>query len=229
MDASRGPGPDSDLFRHVTGLADVEAALARGEAVVLPNPHPLTSVVAATTAGVVNTAKGRPSDQAVALWLAEDGPWQELAAVLDLGEQGVACARHLLVEERITALLPVTAAAPAWVREAARDGFVLVFGSCWEPLRPLLSRPLRVSSANRTGQVPVANAAAARAVFPPEVHVLADGDGLPATGRHATTTLRITRAGLTHIRPGAQCHAHGGAEAYLAHLAQTRAGVRALS
>ncbi|GAA2813243.1 hypothetical protein GCM10010452_47060 [Crossiella cryophila] len=194
------------------------AALARGAAVVLPNPYPLTSVVAATTAEAVNAAKGRPAGQAVALWLVGDGPWAELAAALDLDSRGLALARHLLVEERVTALLPITPAAPRWVLDAAREGFVLVFGSCWAPLRPLLTQPLRVSSANRTGHAPVADPASARAEFPPEVHVLDAGDGHPSWGRRATTTLRLTRAGIEHVRPGAQCHARGGPAAYLAHL-----------
>ncbi|MCK2238826.1 MULTISPECIES: hypothetical protein [unclassified Crossiella] len=199
-------------------MTGVVAALDRGAAVVLPNPYPLTSVVAATTAEAVNTAKNRPVDQAVALWLVEDGPWAELAAVLDLDPRGVALARKLLVEERVTALLPITPAAPRWILDAARHGFVLVFGSCWAPLRPLLTHPLRVSSANRTGRPPVAGAAAARAEFPPDVSVLDAGDGHPGRDRRATTTLRVTRAGIEHVRPGAQCHAHGGPAAYLAHL-----------
>ncbi|MCO1576071.1 hypothetical protein M8C13_09915 [Crossiella sp. SN42] len=190
---------------------------------VLPNPHPLTSVVAATTAEAVNAAKGRPAGQAVALWLVEDGPWAEFAAALDLDPHQVTWARELLAQERVTALLPVTRTAPDWVQEAARDGFVLVFGSCWAPLRPLLTHPLRVSSANRTGHAPVAGPAAARAEFPPEVHVLAAGDGRPAQDRRATTTVRLTRAGIEHLRPGAQCHAHGGAAAYLEYLREQRA------
>jgi tRNA A37 threonylcarbamoyladenosine synthetase subunit TsaC/SUA5/YrdC len=195
-------------------------ALRAGSAVVLPNPHPLTSVVAATAPDVVNTAKGRPADQAVALWLADDDHWADFARILDLDPGTRALARDLLVREHLTLLLPL-ADVPDWVGPAARDGHALVFGACWAPLRPVLTAAgrLHVSSANRTGHPPVSSAARAREVFPPEVHVLDLSDGLPAADRRATTTLRVGRGGtLAHTRSGAQDHAHGGPEAYLAHL-----------
>lgn len=59
----------------LTQPAAAAEALRAGSAVVFPNPYPLTSVVAATAPDVVNTAKGRPADQAVALWLVDDDPW----------------------------------------------------------------------------------------------------------------------------------------------------------
>ncbi|MBY8860541.1 Sua5/YciO/YrdC/YwlC family protein [Nocardia sp. CA2R105] len=200
-------------------LEQVAAALATGSAVVLPNPYPLTSVVAALRAETVNAAKGRPADQPVALWLSDPAVWAEFATSLALDAGMADLARTLLVEERLTALLPINpTAAPDWVRDAARDDCVLVFGSCWSPLDALLTRPLRVSSANRTGHSPVASADEASATFPPDVHILADGDGRPAEGRSATTTVRITNSGVTHTRCGAQDRAHGGPSAYLHHL-----------
>ncbi len=203
-------------------LATTAEALRAGSAVVFPNPYPLTSVVAATAPDVVNTAKGRPADQAVALWLVEDECWTEFADALDLDDATRMFARDLLMRERLTLLLPVRAGrVPDWVCPATRDGHVLVFGACWDPLRPIFTSigHLHVSSANRTGHPPAASPAEARAMFPPEVHVLDATDGLPATGRAATTTLRVTRGHtVTHTRPGAQDRAYGGPDAYLTHL-----------
>ncbi len=197
-------------------------ALRAGSAVVFPNPYPLTSVVAATSPDVVNTAKGRPADQAVALWLVDDERWTEFADALDLDNATRGLARDLLVHERLTLLLPlVTARVPDWASPATRDGHALVFGACWDPLRPILTGigHLHVSSANRTGHRPAATPAEARAMFPPEVHVLDATDGSPDAGRAATTTLRVSRHhGLAHTRSGAQDRDHSGPDAYLAHL-----------
>jgi tRNA A37 threonylcarbamoyladenosine synthetase subunit TsaC/SUA5/YrdC len=203
-------------------LAATAAALESGAAVVLPNPYPLTSVVAAHQAETVNAAKGRPADQAVALWLVDTDLWAAFALGLALDRGTAELARTLLIEERLTAFLPIDRAhAPDWVLEATRAEFVLVFGSCWDPISPLLTTPLRVSSANRTGHPPVASAAAARESFPPDVHVLPATDGAPAAGRSATTTVRVTATGVTHIRSGAQDRAQGGPAAYLRRLHET--------
>ncbi|AUI58923.1 Sua5/YciO/YrdC/YwlC family protein [Amycolatopsis sp. BJA-103] len=197
-------------------------ALRAGSAVVFPNPYPLTSVVAATSPDVVNTAKGRPADQAVALWLVDDERWTEFADALDLDNATRDLARDLLVHERLTLLLPLaTDRVPDWASPATRDGHALVFGACWDPLRPILTGigHLHVSSANRTGHPPAASPAEARAMFPPEVHVLDATDDSSVAGRAATTTLRVSRNhGLAHTRPGAQDRAYSGPDAYLARL-----------
>jgi L-threonylcarbamoyladenylate synthase len=203
-------------------LATAAEALRTGSAVVFPNPYPLTSVVAATAPDVVNTAKGRAVDQAVALWLVDHECWAEFADALDLDDATREFARDLLVHERLTLLLPLgSGRVPDWARPATRDGHALVFGACWDPLRPILTviGHLHVSSANRTRHPPAASPAEARAMFPPEVHVLDATDGSPTAGRAATTTLRVTRGRtLTHTRPGAQDRAHGSPDAYLTHL-----------
>ncbi len=206
----------------LTQAAAAAGALRAGSAVVFPNPYPLTSVVAATAPDVVNAAKGRPADQAVALWLVDDEPWSEFAAALDLDDATRVLVRELLVCERLTLLLPVVSGrAPGGASPATRDGHALVFGACGDLVRPILTDVghLHVSSANRTGHPPAASAAEARAMFPPEVHVLESADDSPAAGRAATTTLRVGRNHtLTHTRLGAQDRAHGGPEAYLEHL-----------
>ncbi|MFB7909474.1 hypothetical protein ACFC1T_23850 [Kitasatospora sp. NPDC056076] len=211
-------------------LDGARAALRRGTAVVLPNPAPLTHVVAGTDPRAVNTAKGRPAEQAVALWAHDPGTLARLGAALDLSPALAAAARRLLTEERVTLLLPLLpllpgAARPDWLAPATRDGWTLLFGARWEPLLPLLTdHPvLYVSSANRTGHPPAATAAGARAMFPAAVPVLGplsldDHDG-PAGGRAATTTLRLHPDGRLDLhRPGAQDRPYPGPEAYLAHV-----------
>ncbi|MFI6156034.1 hypothetical protein ACIBCA_25500 [Kitasatospora sp. NPDC051170] len=214
--------PDADL-----GTVDADGArTALGEgAAVLPNPAPLTFVVAGTDPRAVNTAKGRPADQAVALWAHDPGVLAELDTVLGLGAGLAALARRLLTEELVTLLLPLRPDAdpPAWLAPATRDGWTLLFGARWSPLLPVLAgHPvLYVSSANRTGRAPAATAAEAEALGVP---VLGPGS-LPGTGvggaaaRAATTTLRLHPDGRLDLhRAGAQDRAYGGGAGYLEHL-----------
>ncbi|MFJ9692832.1 hypothetical protein [Kitasatospora sp. NPDC101183] len=216
---------DADL-----GTVDADAARAalREGAVALPNPAPLTFVVAGADPRAVNTAKGRPADQAVALWAHDPGVLAELDTVLGLEPGLAAVARRLLVEERVTLLLPLRpdAAPPAWLAPATRDGWTLLFGARWAPLLPVLAdHPvLYVSSANRTGRAPAATAAGAAELGVP---VLGPGSLPGATGagsgtgnaaRAATTTLRLHPDGRLDLhRAGAQDRAHGGA-GYLEHV-----------
>ncbi len=190
-------------------------ALTSGHAVILPNPSPLTYVVAATEPQAVNRAKARPADQDVALWVHHDTTWADLTPALDLTPAALGTALNLLRVELVTLLVPVRAdaPAPAWTLPALRDGHLLLFGARWQPLAHLLARfpHLYVSSANRTGQAPAATAAQATAMFGPAIPVT-DADHLRTTDtpHAATTMLRIAPDGtLTHIRNGAQDHAHG--------------------
>ncbi|GAA1234640.1 hypothetical protein GCM10009665_26070 [Kitasatospora nipponensis] len=200
-------------------------ALAAGRAVILPNPSPLTYVVAATTPQAVNHAKGRPVDQEVALWVHDDTTWTDLATDLDLSPTARRDALALLRDHLVTLLVPVRAdtTPPAWATPALRDGHLLLFGARWQPLAPLLGRfpRLYVSSANRTGRPPAATAPQATAMFGPDVPVT-DADALRRrdTPHAATTMLRIAPDGdLTHVRAGAQDRAHGSDPArYLALL-----------
>lgn len=214
--------------------AAVESALLAGRAAILPNPSPLTYVVAATEPGVVNAAKQRPVGQEVAVWAHDDTTWDSLVPALDLTPKAVGFTLDLLRGELVTLLVPVRSGTseqpspsqppstfPAWATCALRDGHVLLFGARWQPLAPLLTRfpRLYVSSANRTGHDPAASAAEAAAMFGPDIPIL-DADALRAADEipHAATTmLRISAAGdLTLVRHGAQDQAHG--PAYLERL-----------
>ncbi|MFJ5230933.1 hypothetical protein ACIQBJ_13680 [Kitasatospora sp. NPDC088391] len=210
--------------------AEVAAALGDGRAVVLPNPAPLTRVVAGRRAPAVNEAKGRPAAQPVALWAHHPETRRALDGVWDLPADRLPFVHRLLTEEHLTVLLPVRAdaALPGWAAPAVQDGWMLLFGARWEPLRPLLDpHPvLYVSSANRTGQPPAATAADALAMFPPTVPVLPDPDpapdpvaGVPTT-RRATTTVRLHPDGTPALhRHGAQDAGAPDAAHYLRGLA----------
>ncbi|GAA2143186.1 hypothetical protein GCM10009760_29200 [Kitasatospora kazusensis] len=204
-------------------------ALRGGAAVVLPNPAPLTYVVAATDPRAVNAAKGRPLGQAVALWAHDPAVLAALDGVLDLAPGPAALAHRLLTEERVTLLVPLRSDVqpPPWLAPAALDGWTLLFGARWTPLRPVLAEHpvLYVSSANRTGHAPAATAAEATAMFDATVPVLgcaslpgADRD--PAEPpRSATTTLRLHPDGRLDLhRRGAQDRGHPNADRYLARL-----------
>ncbi|GLU49525.1 hypothetical protein [Nocardiopsis ansamitocini] len=210
------------------GIVDTRGArcaLGRGEAVVLPNPAPLTFVVAATSPQAVNAAKGRPLDQAVALWTHGVRALTALDGALDLHGRTVSVAGRLLSEERVTLLVPLrsTAHPPHWLRPASRDGWALLFGARWAPLSPVLAGApiLYVSSANRTGHPPAASVAEAIAMFaatPVLGAVVPDcaaerGRGAP---RRATTTLRLHPDGRLELhRRGAQDLVHPDPEEYL--------------
>ncbi|MEU3064294.1 hypothetical protein [Streptomyces subrutilus] len=214
-------------------LAAVHAALLRGLAVVLPNPAPLTCVVAATAPEAVNRAKNRPADQPVALWTHHPRTAARVLRALDLAADTAEIARRLLTDERVTVLAPLRAdhAPPPWLAPATHEGWTLLFGARWSPLRPVLDpHPvLYVSSANRTGLPPAPTAARARAMFPDDVPVL-DPAALPGTGadstdtadsapRAATTTVRLHPDGRMELhRSGAQDGPYSDADAYLEHL-----------
>lgn len=207
----------------------VRQALSGGRAVVLPNPAPLTYVVAATAPRAVNLAKARPADQAVALWVHHSRTADTVFDALDLGPELAAAARRLLTEERVTLLAPLRAhhPLPDWLEPAAKDGWTLLFGARWTPLLPVVREHpvLYVSSANRTGHPPAATASAARAMFPDDVPVL-DPASLPGTEeeptgtpRAATTTVRLHPDGSLGLhRGGAQDRTYAGAGTYLDHL-----------
>ncbi|WP_051967287.1 hypothetical protein [Kitasatospora mediocidica] len=207
---------------------DARAALRRGEAVVLPNPAPLTCVVAATDVQVVNTTKGRPADQAVALWAHHPDTLHALGRALALDTEATALAHRLLTEERVTLLVPLhpDTPLPGWLAPAARDGWALLFGARWAPLLPVLTPcpVLYVSSANRTGHAPAATAADALAMFPAGTPVLAAADDDTDTGtgrrrRRATTTLRLHPDQRIELhRHGAQDHPYPDPAHYLAQL-----------
>ncbi|WP_437311957.1 Sua5/YciO/YrdC/YwlC family protein [Sorangium sp. So ce388] len=203
------------------GRLVIDAALERGEAVVLPAPSPLAYVVAAKTARAVNHAKGRPDNHPVAAW---EPRFERLAPHLALDEVERRRLGWLLGIERVTALVPQArdAATPSWLAPAARYGMALLFGVTWEPIAWLLERhaPLFVSSANGAGAVPAIDLRQALAGFGPEVWVL-DGDALRDRARpHAsTTTLRfVPGRGWEIHRRGIQdtLRANAGRSDYLA-------------
>lgn len=212
--------------RPPADFTTVRDALAAGGAVVLPNPAPLTHVVTATRPRAVNQAKGRNADQPVALWAHHPGTLDTLDRLWDLTPQDRTLARRLLGDEHLTVLLPLRPGAegPAWLAPAQKDGWVLLFGARWQPLRPLLDEypMLYVSSANRTGHPPATTTEEALAMFPAAVPVLDPPQpdaGLSGTERQATTTVRLHPDGRPELhRHGAQDQNHGSAGAYLRHL-----------
>ncbi|MCX2729100.1 hypothetical protein OOZ19_02495 [Saccharopolyspora sp. NFXS83] len=212
----------------VTDVDRVRRALVHGRAAVLPNPAPLTYVVASTNPRVANEAKGRPADQAVALWAHHPRTVDTVFEALDLTPEAATAARRLLTEERVTFLAPRRAdhSPPAWLEPASSNGWTMLFGARWEPLLPVIGEHpvLYVSSANRTGHRPVSSACQAREMFAAEVPVL-DPASLPGSGGGeeprlaATTTVRLQSDGTIGLhRNGAQDSKYPSPAAYLDHL-----------
>ncbi|MEW2041286.1 Sua5/YciO/YrdC/YwlC family protein, partial [Streptomyces sp. NPDC005534] len=197
-----------------------------GAAVVLPNPAPLTHVIAATTPQAVNDAKGRPSDQPVALWAHHPDILHAVAAVTDLDAAGTALSTRLLAEEHLTLLVPLhSSPQPSWLAPARKAGWALLFGARWQPLRPILDEHpvLYVSSANLTGRPPAATTADALAMFPATVPVLQlphhPETGTVEAARQATTTVALHPDGrLTLHRHGAQDRPYDHSDDYLHQL-----------
>lgn len=207
----------------------VRQALSRGDAVVLPNPPPLTMVVAATAATAVNELKGRPRDQSVALWVHDSDTLARTGQVLDLDRSGLEILENLLIDERVTVLAPLAAAAaiPTWLAPASREGWVLLFGTRWAPVVPAIKAfpLLYVSSANTTGSLPAAAVTDAIAAFGATTPVLdvdrllADRSAAADLPRQATTTVRIhPDRHLELHRHGAQDAAHSTPDSYIAAL-----------
>ncbi|MEU3526388.1 Sua5/YciO/YrdC/YwlC family protein [Streptomyces sp. NPDC038707] len=188
----------------------------------------MTRVVTATRPRTVNEAKARPADQPVALWAHHPDTLDTLARHWDLDPGSSRTARRLLAEEHLTVLLPLRqdTGRPAWLSPAVKDGWMLLFGARWQPLRPLLDEHpvLYASSANRTGRPPATTSAEALAMFPETVAVLeelAPGQAVPpADGpRRATTTVRVHPDGRLELhRHGAQDRPYATADDYLSHL-----------
>ncbi|WP_320781175.1 hypothetical protein [Streptomyces sp. CRN 30] len=225
-------GPLEGRADHVpVSLARAAQVLRDGAAVVMPNPAPLTHVVVSPRPRTVNEAKGRPADQPVALFAHHPDTLRALDGVWDLGPERRATARWLLLEERLTVLVPVRTGIdlPHWAAPAVKDGWMLLFGARWEPLRPLLDEHpvLYVSSANRTGRPPAATTADALEMFPDTVPVLALPEQEPdepyaapaGTERRATTTVRLHPDGRFELhRHGAQDQHHADPDGYLRQL-----------
>lgn len=210
-------------------LHEARRALHDGAAVVLPNPAPLTRLVTARRPGTVNEAKARTADQPVALWAHHAETLRALTGIWHLDDRQSITAQRLLAEEHLTVLVPVGGSdvLPSWALPAAEDGWMLLFGARWQPLRPLLDdHPvLYVSSANRTGHPPAATAAEALAMFPDTVPVVAlaavedPDDRHDPRGRQATTTVRLHPDGRMEVhRQGAQDRAFAGPGEYLRRL-----------
>ncbi|MDP9831054.1 hypothetical protein [Kineosporia succinea] len=179
--------------------------LEQGQAVVLPNPSPLTCVVAATSPAVVNAAKGRPERQNVAVWGLDDDFWSLLRPFIDLPDTPFAF--DLLRRHPVTALLPVRGPLPRWAEPAVRDRQILLFGTRWEPVAEAVAGfgHLYVSSANRTGRPPAATAAQAREMFGDRCAIVdRDVHHSPHLTHRATTMVRIAPDGSVHLaRSGA--------------------------
>ena len=207
------------------GLDAACRALAGGQAVVVPNPSPMTYGLVATRAGAVNAAKDRPLDQPVAVSLHDRTQWRRVAPLIDLPADRLPMLVALL-RERLSLLVPVRDAArlPAWVLPAVRGGELAVFSGWWAPLAALWDRFPRLygSSANRTGEPPVTSAADAARTLGARAPVI-DGDALrdPRRVHAASTMVRVAPDGqLGLYRRGAQDAASGlDIDAYLGRLA----------
>lgn len=191
----------------------------------MPNPSPMTYGLVATRAWAVNAAKGRPLHQPVAVSLHDKAQWQRVAPVIDLPAERLPMLVALL-RERLSLLVPVRDAArlPAWVQPAVHAGELAMFSGWWAPLAALWERFPRLygSSANRTGQPPVASAADAARTLGARAPII-DGDALrdPRRVHAASTMVRVTPDGqLGLYRRGAQDAASGlDIDAYIGRLA----------
>lgn len=208
------PWNPSPVGAALPGLEAACRALARGQAVVVPNPSPMTYGLVATSASAVNAAKGRPRHQPVAVSLHDHDEWRRVASALDLPDGQLPMIVALL-RERLSLLVAVRdpARLPSWVRPAVQLGHLAVFSGRWAPLAPLWDRFPRLygSSANRTAEPPAAFAADAVSALGAQLPVI-DGDALrdPGLVHAASTMVRVAPDGtLSPHRSGAQDTAAG--------------------
>lgn len=192
---------------RIDGLDRACRSLADGQAVVVANPSPMTYGVVATSPGAVNALKGRPLDQNVGVSLHDEGEWRQVVPCLDLPPHWPARLR-ILLERRLSLLVPLRSAGPDWIKPAVRNGYLALFDGRWAPLARLWDGFPRLygSSANRTGRRPSATAADAIDNFG-STAVVVDADALRDTARPhgASTMVRISPdGGLELYRPGIQ-------------------------
>lgn len=190
------------------GIDEACRVLAAGQAVVVPNPSPMTYGIVATSPRPVNALKRRPLDQHVAISLHDAAEWQRVTPSLDLPPDMLPTIAALM-HQRLSLLVPLrsTRTLPGWTTPAVHDGYLTMFSGRWYPLAQLWDRfpHLYGSSANRTGEPPAACAAAAARTFGSDAPVV-DGDALRDLGRvHAASSmLRVAPDGtLTLSRRGA--------------------------
>lgn len=170
--------------------------------------------VVATSAEAVNALKRRRLDQSVAVSLHVRSQWQQLTPSIDLPVAALDAVLALL-GRRLSVLVPLRSRVPhpVWVTPAVRDGYLAAFNGHWDVTATLWERfpQLYGSSANLTGEPPVASAAQALTMFGPDCAVV-DADGLDdrPSPRSASTMVRIDHAGRLHLhRSGAQDTASG--------------------
>lgn len=193
------------------GLAAACRALARGRAVIVPNPSPMTYGLVATSASAVNAIKGRPLNQPVAVSLHDQAEWRRVAPALNLPGELLPMIIALL-RERLSLLVPVRNPARllAWVQPAVQGGHLAMFCGRWVPVAPLWDRFPRLygSSANRTGQPPAASASDAASMLGAHVPMI-DGDALRDLRwiHTASTMVRVTPDGTLRL------HRHGAHDA----------------
>ncbi len=163
--------------------------------------------VVATTARAVNTVKGRPVDQNVAVSLHDRSLWRELAPSLNLPPAVLGPVVSLL-RRRFGLLLPLgEVSAPAWTAPATRDGKVAVFNGYWEALGWLWQHFPRLygSSANRTGRAPATSVPEARGIFGGGCAVAAPETSEAPVERWSSTMIDIDCVGRISLhRSGAQ-------------------------
>ncbi|MGW2564272.1 hypothetical protein ACWCXB_34735 [Streptomyces sp. NPDC001514] len=164
-------------FAVDNGTVDVEQAqrhLHDGRAVVLPNPAPLTCVVAATQSHAVNRALGRSLSFPTTLWVHHPRTRAELRAMLALTARGRRVLDSLLAAESVILSVPVSPRQAEWIAPAVKDGRVHVFGACWQVLSPVIAPfpVLFMDHAKRGGHPAAGCAADAIKMFPLSVPVL---------------------------------------------------------
>jgi tRNA A37 threonylcarbamoyladenosine synthetase subunit TsaC/SUA5/YrdC len=209
---------------ELPGLARACAALAAGEAVVVPNPPPMAYGLVATSAWKINAVKGRALDQNVAVSLHDQSVWRRMLPSIDVPVatlKGVVA----LLDRRLSLLLPLRAdrPCPGWVASAVRDRRLGAFNGRWDATAAVWERFPRLygSSANRAGEAPAGSARDARAALGRQCVVI-DGDGLgdPSRAPAASTMVQLDRRGrLSLYRSGAHDQAwRNRSEAYVRHL-----------
>ncbi|MEX0427009.1 Sua5/YciO/YrdC/YwlC family protein [Nocardioides sp. DS6] len=209
---------------ELPGVARACDMLAAGQALVVPNPPPMTYGVVATQAWEVNAVKGRPVDQNVAVSLHDPSEWAAVVPSLDLPSRALDGVVSLL-GQRLSLLLPVRAdrPPPRWVAPAVRAGQLAAFDGRWSPTAAIWDRFPRLfgSSANHTGWPPAATAQEARIALGHECEVIDGGPfDLESSSRRASTLVGVGRDGRLRLhRRGAQDQSWSSPGGYLAHLA----------
>jgi hypothetical protein len=217
------------VARHGTvDLAGALQCLDEGRALIVPVPHPLTSLLMTRHPQEARNATGDATVQ-LSLALGSRSAMDVLAPYVQLSGRAHAIAGRLLSHNGLRVRMPLRPGRvpPRWLQPAVHDGQLVVQGVPWPTMQQLLSadHPVYCADARRRGGTPVSDTASAILLFPLNVSVLGyrslygGAATMPQVARRVPTVVELAEDGTLKLySSGAHDHFTSDKDLYLADL-----------